>query len=414
MGDNEERASPQGRLLWIDALRGWTLVTIALVHFSEQFLGDLPPAAKAGYASQGGVDALVEGLLFFFVRGKGFLMFSFLFGVSFWLQMAHRGEGYWRRFLWRLTILLGLGYGHTLLYRGDILIVYAALGFPFVFFRRLPDRALWTIAALLFFGLPRVLLVALSSSPQGDEIAAAGDRDQARAVAHWEALEEGDVPRILYQNGTEGLASKTRFQVGLVGRGYQTFAMFLIGLSLARAGRLEVSEFNRSFWFRVRRNFGLATLLTPLIGFGALAALRALTGPPEAGTGMDLRSTHGMAGIAFYDIWNAVMTLFYVGLFYWLVQRGFWRRLLLSLQPIGKMALTCYVTQSVAGLLVFSGLGLGQLGKLGSAGSVGVCFLVVLVQLVACRWWLARFCYGPLEWIWRSLTQWRWAPLTRR
>ena len=81
--------------------------------------------------------------------------------------------------------------------------------------------------------------------------------------------------------------------------------------------------------------------------------------------------------------------------------------------PAGRMALTNYLSQSLLGTLIFYHYGLGLWGQIGRAAQVGVVFAIYSQQLLFSRWWLARFHYGPMEWLWRAVTYWRW-PIMRR
>jgi uncharacterized protein len=92
----------------------------------------------------------------------------------------------------------------------------------------------------------------------------------------------------------------------------------------------------------------------------------------------------------------------------------FWKhpfgRLLPKLAPLGKMGLTTYLLQSVFGVLVFLGIGLGQMGELGTAACVGLGILFFVAQIFIARWWLNHFKLGPIEWLWRSLTYFKIQP----
>jgi uncharacterized membrane protein YeiB len=82
------------------------------------------------------------------------------------------------------------------------------------------------------------------------------------------------------------------------------------------------------------------------------------------------------------------------------------------LAPLGRMALTNYLTHSLVSTLIFFGYGLGHYG-MGRAMQVGFVFSVIALQVAFCHWWLARFRYGPMEWLWRAITYWQ-IPAMRR
>jgi uncharacterized protein len=85
----------------------------------------------------------------------------------------------------------------------------------------------------------------------------------------------------------------------------------------------------------------------------------------------------------------------------------------LHLAPVGKMALTSYLMQSVVGALVFFGIGLGALVRMGNSQTLLLGMLVVVGQVLFCRAWLCYFQFGPVEWVWRMATYRRWQPLRR-
>jgi uncharacterized protein len=407
------------RIRLIDALRGVALAGIALVHFGQQYVGFMPPPDHRTYAVPGIADKVLEALMQIFVVGKGFGLFSLMFGLSFALQMqrAERrapGQDFRRRFAWRLTVLLGIGYLHSLVYAGDILTIYALLGVPLVLFYRVPDRWLLAIALVLLVGSPRVVRAVLGGPGAfGDQKAMAASLDAA-AVRHWQALESGDLTRIVADNATAGMLSKWDFQMGFMGRGYQTFALFLIGLWIGRRRLFENVETHRLFLKRVLRWTGGLLLAVPLVGVGAVMLAARLSGAPggpqQSGAIPDLTSWPVLLSVCFYDTWNNLMTLFYVAAFALLFLRPRWQTLLVRFAPIGQMALTSYLLQTVIGAFLFFGFGLGLLGRFGNVATVPIGLVVVALQTWLCPLWLTRFRYGPVEWAWRSLTWLRRQP----
>jgi uncharacterized protein len=97
-----------------------------------------------------------------------------------------------------------------------------------------------------------------------------------------------------------------------------------------------------------------------------------------------------------------------------LFQPPAWRRRLMALAPVGRMALTNYLTQSLLGVALFYGIGLRLFGRVGPTALVALSVATVAAQAVISRWWLARFRFGPAEWLWRSLTYGRPQPMRLR
>jgi uncharacterized protein len=406
------------RIRLIDALRGLALAGIVMVHFGEQYLGFMPPPGQA-YNIHGTVDRVLEALSWVFIRGKGFGIFSFMFGLSFVLQMqrAERrrpGTDFRPRFAWRLLILFAIGWLHGLAYSGDILTVYAALGIPLVLFYRVRDRWLLVLAVVLLVGVPRIAQRVVQGPATRAELQSLQNRMNAQAEQHWRALTEGDVPAIVRFHATTGFRAKWEFQYGFMGRGYQTFGLFLLGLWAGRRRVFEDVESHRRLFVRLWRWTGALTLLVPLIAGVLFAVGRAGGGgqsqPQGAGTLPDFTSWPVVVGMGFFDAWNNAMTLFYVASFALLFLRPRWQLRLVRFGPVGQMALSVYVGQTVVGVLVFFGFGLGLLGRFGNSVTLPMGLALFVVQVYAARAWLRRFRFGPLEWAWRSLTWLRREP----
>jgi uncharacterized protein len=409
----------KNRITLLDALRGLALGAIAIIHFVEQYLGAMAPKEHASYAQHWPVDRLLEALAFIFIRGKGFALFSFLFGVSFALQMQHAerrdpDHDFRPRFAWRLAVLLGIGFVHSLLYGGDILTIYALLGVPLLFFYHVPNRWLWAVALALILGGPRVIMQLALPAPTAEAAKAQEARDQAGAAQHYSAIKAGTVGEFVSSNVAYGIPGRLEFQFGIMSRGYQTLGLFLLGLWAGRRRLLEEVEenlrwFKRVFWWTLGPTAVVA--LIAFVGFLLSPAPGADSGTaPEQ---PNLRSWGMVLGLSLYDAWNFAMTLFYLSAFVLLYRKARFQKWLAKLAPYGRMALTNYLAQSVGGVLVFTTLGLGLLGDIGNAVTVTMGTLLFLGCAFASQLWLERFHYGPVEWLWRSLTFFAAQPFRR-
>jgi uncharacterized protein len=218
-------------------------------------------------------------------------------------------------------------------------------------------------------------------------------------------------------NATTGFRAKWEFQLGIVGRGYQTFGLFLLGLLAGRRRLFQDLELHRRLFVRLWRWTGALTLLLPVIGVVLFVVSRALVGgqPQQpAGTLPDTSSWQIVGALGLFDAWNNAMTLFYVATFALLFLRPHWQARLLRFGPAGRMALSVYVSQTLIGALIFFGCGLGLLGRVGNTVTMPMGLAVFALQVWASRAWLARFRFGPLEWVWRSLTWFRVEPFRAR
>ena len=401
------------RIDLLDALRGLALAGIVAVHFMEQYLGAMPPAAYRNYSQVWPIDGLLEAVGFLLIRGKGFAIFSFMFGLSFALQMqrAERrapDRDFRPRFAWRLLILLVIGWLHSLVYGGDILMIYAALGWPLMLFYRVAGRWLWAAALVLMLGLPRIGLLAAYTAPSAARRQAVDARLETDAQRYFQAAKHGPVSELVRLNATQGLRNRVEYQFGIFSRGYQTFAYFLLGLWAGRRRLFELAEENRLFFRRLLKWGAAVTVGLPLLMVALTVAARAAGVSGGGGSGaqgpQDLYAWPVVFGLCVYDLWNFGMTLAFIGAFVLLFLRPRWRRWLVHLAPVGRMALTSYLVQSAVGATLFLSFGLGLVADLGNAVTLPLAVALFMVQMGASRLWLERFHYGPVEWLWRSLT----------
>jgi uncharacterized protein len=397
------------RIQIIDAFRGFSLMGIVLVHMVEQFLAAGPNEAIRAGMVQGPLDQVVPVFLAIFVQGKFFAMFSFLFGLSFYIQMdraAQRGVDYQGRFLWRVTLLLLIGYLHSLFYRGDILTVYAILAFVLVPFYRLSNRILLLFAAILMLGAGRYVVFALYG---GDTIFpyAGSEKDLWYNIAYYDALLSGSLWDVFSHNAVYGHLSKIEFQMNVGGRWYLTFAFFLLGLW---AGRARIFERLDELHARFRKALIIGSVLT--VVFVATTTLFFVL----ADQGEGERSLSWMLMFAFTsrDLFNCAMALVLLCSFVLLYKGKTWGRILGKLAPYGRMALSNYVLQTLIGTWLFYHYGLGLLGQVSNVQALGIGVMVIAVQIWISTIWLRHFRYGPLEWLWRSGTRLSWQPLARQ
>ena len=392
------------RLTVVDALRGFSLAGIVIVHMVENYAGGpLPEGAMSG-AEQGLLDEVVNFFCLLFLRGKFFALFSFLFGLSFYIQMdsgSRQNGQFGVRFAWRLLLLFIIGFVHHLFYRGDILTVYALVGLFLIPFYRIRSGIVLGVAALLFLGVPRFLIYALGHAP-GLLMGGLMDPDNPLISAYYETLRSGSIREVFRSNAWSGHLMKMEFQLGVVSRAYLTFGFFLVGLWFGRTGYfrrfLELAkQTRRALWLSLS-GLLVCTLLAGLIF-------------TQMGPNPDFNSGWAMIGLSILDLGNLAMTGIILCGFMLLYRMPASQKALNHLAPFGRMALTNYFFQSVIGTFLFYGWGLGLLGEMRNSYAFLLALAIVYLQMRASRWWLQRFRYGPLEWAWRSLTHFRMFPI---
>lgn len=397
------------RIQIIDALRGFALAGIAICHMVENYIGAMAPPSFYEGVSIGIPDQIVDAFIGIFLRGKFIALFSFLFGLSFFIQMDNghkKGVSFGGRFLWRLVLLLLIGYVHSLFYRGDILTIYALLGIFLIPFYKINTKWALGIALLLFLGLGRYIAFYFT---QGDhlflDVPDMSDPNAPRVLDYYDTLKNGSLLDVFKTNAVEGHLDKMNFQYGVFGRGYFTFAFFLIGLFVGRNGFFKRFREDKKMTKKVLIGSGIGFVVALGITAGAFASLG-----PDAG----FNNWTAMIGLSGMDLANFSITLFYIALFVVLYRKSKPERLLQKFAPYGRMALTNYVLQSIIGTFLLFGWGLGYLGEIRNAYTFLIALALIAFQMWYSAYWLKHFYYGPLEWLWRSLTFFKRYPMRRK
>ena len=389
------------RIVFLDVLRGFTLLGIGLIHMAEQYYAGAPPQSHQNFQVQFLGDEIASSVVGFLISGKFYMIFSFLFGLSFYLQLKSSDGSFkysWR-FVWRLIILLLMGVVHHLHYRGDILTIYALLGFFLVIGNRLPDKAILIIGLLLMFNIPSVMSRALDvlqydPAIKVDPFAGFMGDDKANEV-YYNTLKNGSYLDILKANWNEH-NTKMQFQI-LSGRLYITAGLFLLGLYVGRK-RVFDNFFENKALFKRGLKLSLWLLLAcVLVGaafFGVFALLK-----------IELPMQHQfLVGGFLLDVFYAAQALLYCCGLALLFHNPNWQSRLMVFYYVGRMGLTTYLLQTVFGILIFFGIGLGLLGEIGALTTIGLSLAFFAIQVFFSRWWFKHFQYGFFEWLWRSAT----------
>ena len=388
----------------LDSLRGWALFGILIANMVAfigfPFLDEAQRARSIGAS----FDDLAELLLEWLVVGKFYSIFSLLFGIGFAIQIGRleqRGEGV-ARYLRRLAILFLIGLAHIfLLWLGDIVALYALMGALLLLFRNQSDRALlqWAIALWLLPVAWSAMIHFAGVNPArpifglGVGTLAASGIDVS--VGPFEFYRDADFVAALAARPGEAffrlgdLVYQMRFT--------KVLGMFLVGLWIGRrALYARLGEHRRLLLRAAQLGLGLGL---PLSAVKAVLAMW----PGES-------PTIAFAAECFYVLGTPTLALGYAATFA-LVWEGGRERLLGWAAPAGRMALTNYLMQTVLQSLLFYGWGFGLIGRLGLAFVLPISLALFVLQIAYSRWWLARFRFGPVEWLWRSLVYGRAQPM---
>jgi uncharacterized protein len=365
------------RLEVVDVLRGWAVCGLFFVHMLESYELFW---AKPDYE-------LATKLVFLLFSGKCFAIMALCFGFSFYILIDRHGPpsaAAARLYLRRLLILGAFGFAHSLLYRGDVLVLLAMLGAPLLLTTRVKSNKFLIALATIFFLQPSILLDLLMAGGSG--AAAEGYRDVSMSV-----YQHGGLGEVLRTNIWDGQIPKWTFMMKS-GRLLQAAGLMLWGIVLGRTGffrRLPTDG-------RLNLTLLIAAMVTvamldlwqkPLV---SLACSREMSCETALGT-----IVQGWAQLAMTLGWVAAICIVWV--------RG-GRTVLRPFAFVGRATLSFYVLQSLVFVPLFYHFGAG-LAEVWSptyrlAGAVVGCSL----QLWLAAIWFKHFGYGPLEWIWRVLT----------
>jgi uncharacterized protein len=389
--------SSNERIEVVDVLRGLAVCGI-LIGNMQWFsgYGMMPPAL----ASQSpAIDHITHFFVHFFVEGKFYSIFSFLFGFGFALQITRAGERgdtkasvFKRRLFWLLVI----GVLHaTLLWAGDILSVYALMGFVLLLFRKKSQGSLikWSAILLAVPILTYILIYVLFSiyvSPEQIAQFEAGQADMWNREVP--IVSQGSYTQIISSYNIPYLIGRW---AGLIiqMRLPKILAMFLLGMYAYRRGIFQRPSEHMEFIRKILM-YGLLLGVAGNVIFAAAAENEAPFPP----------STYGVVGVIAYAFGVPALALSIAAGLVLLWQMPMAKTILSILAPVGRMALTNYLLQTVTCIVIFYGFGFGLYGSVGAAKATAIAIVIFASQIVLSTLWLKFFNYGPMEWLWRQLT----------
>ena len=379
------------RILAVDALRGFAVMGIILLHNIEHFNYYSFPEAPSPFMKS--LDTSLWNFLFFSFSGKAYAIFALLFGFTFYLQShsaAKRGEDFKNRYMWRLLLLLGFGFINSLFFPGEILVLYAILGFILVPVRHWTNRSLLVLAIILMLQpLDWIkVFMGLSDPSYAPEqmIYSLGDvYPQLGGDSFWEMIKA---------NFVAGQLASLNW-AWCYGRVFQTCSLSILGMLLGRLGYFRFAtddEQKRSARFWIRMLCVSLPLAVVLYYFKELVFAC-------VDQKLVLESLKTILN-SWYNLFFMFSMVAAFLLLYW-VNEGRIQRIL---APYGQMSLTDYITQSVIGSFLYYGYGLELHKVCGTTYSllIGICFLIL--QVIFAHWWFRHFKRGPLETVWHKLT----------
>lgn len=379
------------RIEVVDALRGFAVMAILLVHSIEHFIFPVYPSLESQPAWLNIIDAGVFTIVFSLFAGKAYAIFALLFGFTFYIQFTNqqqKGKDFGWRFLWRLLLLAGFATINAAFFpAGDVLLLFSIVGIVLFVVRKWSSKAILIFALLCllqpvewfhyFAGLinPSYSLPDLNVGAMYQKVA--------------EYTKEGNFFDFILNNITLGQKASLLWAVG-AGRYFQTAGLFMLGYLIGRKKLFISNEANIKFWVK--------TLIISAIAFAPLYEFKVIMANSDT---VAISNTLGIV----LDMWQKfAFTSILVSSFVLLYQRDSFKRLTASFTFYGKMSLTNYITQSIGGAFIYFPFGLYLAPYCGYTFSLLIGIIFLFLQIQFCKWWLKSHKQGPLERIWHKLT----------
>ena len=392
------------RILSLDVLRGFAVLGILVMNIQSFSMISAAYMNPTAYGDFTGIHRWVWMLSHLLADQKFLSIFSMLFGAGIVLLTSRReaaGESptalHYRRSFWLLVF--GLAHG-MLLWYGDILVTYALCAFLAYLFRKVRPGGLVIVGAIIFLvpvGLFSVFGWSMQFWPR---------EALQQSMANWLPTAEQVASELnTYRGGWLGQMSdrvpavaKHDTFVFLVFQGWRAGGLMLVGMALYKWGVLLARRSRRFYAILASVGFGLGLALI-------------LTGVSR-NVAADWSFEYSMFfGERYNYVGSLGVALGYVAVLMLVsMSRGPIAR---ALAPVGRMAFTNYLVQSVICTLIFYGHGLGLFGRVERGGQILIVFAVWAFQIWFSGFWLRRFLFGPAEWLWRSLTYFKFQPMLK-
>ncbi len=376
----------------VDALRGFAVIAILLVHSIEHFIFPIYPDVATTPKWLNVLDQGVLEVTFALFAGKAYAIFALLFGFTFYVQYTNqqsKGKDFGYRFLWRLLLLAGFATINAAFFpAGDVLLLFSIVGIFLFVVRKWSNRAILIFA--LFLLLQPVEWFHYISSLLNPSYSLPDLGVGAMYNEVFEYTKTGDYSQFFLGNITLGQKASLFWAIG-AGRFLQTAGLFLLGFVIAKKQYFIDSENSRRFWIN--------TLIISAILFGPLYVLKVKV--YDMGESELIKQTVGVV----FDMWQKIaFTFVLIASFVSLYQTNWFRKLTTNLRYYGKMSLTNYISQSIIGALIFFPIGLYLAPYCGYTLSLLIGLLIAYLQIQFSKLWFKSHKQGFFEQIWHKLT----------
>lgn len=378
------------RLEVVDALRGFAVMAILLVHSLEHFIFPVYPTDSPAWLAT--LDVGVFNVIFSLFAGKSYAIFALLFGFTFYVQcsnQAKKGADFGYRYLWRLLLLVGFATLNAAFFpAGDVLLLFSLVGTVLFVVRHWSNKAVLATAILFLMQPVEWYHYVMSLFDPTYTLPDLGVGAMYGEVAEY--TKAGNLGAFLLGNITLGQKASFYWAIG-AGRILQTAGLFLLGFYIGRKQLFVATESHLRFWTKA--------LIIAAICFAPLYQLKEIVGLNES---VVIQKTVGTV----FDMWQKfAFTVVLVASFLLLYQREVFKKQVADLRLYGKMSLTNYITQSIMGAIIYFPFGLYLAPYCGNTMSLLIGIVLFLLQVWFCKWWLSKHKQGPLEAVWH---RWTW------
>ncbi len=426
--------SQQERIVLIDSLRGIALLGILLMNIPYFAMPD-PAADNITLLHEvGNINGKTWYFINWFLEGSQRAIFSMLFGagtILFISRLEKRTQGsipveyFVRRQLWLLVF--GLFNAFVLLWSGDILFEYAICGVIVFVFRHLPAKKLLIISGVCLllmtarenrdlFHQKKVInsgeliakldtTVTKLTDIQKEKLGAmTGMKERSTRESQLKEMEK-NLREIrgnyagLYQN-VSNLSARIEFFASYYGI-WDILVFMFLGMAFFKMGILTGTASSRTYW------------LLFILGLGSGLVISYFRLEPSFQYQFNEFDITKHKPFEYYEISRTLRSLGIFGLIMLLYKSGWFKWLFALLRPVGQMAFTNYLMQSLLCAIYFYGIGFRMYGQLQRYQIYIVVGVIWVIEIIWSHIWLRYFRFGPLEWFWRSLTYWEKEPLPR-
>lgn len=385
------------RIQALDLLRGFAVLGILIMNIQSYSMPGSAYLNPTSYGNFDGINRWVWMVSHIAADQKFMTIFSILFGAGIVLvtQNAESRNGksaglHYKRTFWLLVI--GLLHAHLIWY-GDILVPYALCGLFVYLFRKLKAFPL-IIMGILMISIHSLIYWFFGTSLEhwpAEAIASAKASwvPDSQMINKEIAAVNGSVAEQIWHNSQAAIFMETLVFASLFL--WRAGGLMLVGMALYKWGVLTAQR-SAAFY---KRGFAISLVTgLPIVIFGMFINF-------NAGWSFEYSMYLGSQ----FNYWGSLPISFgYICIVMWFAQTHGFTRFKNRIAAIGQMALTNYLSQSILCILIFHGIGFGLFGHIERTGQVVIVLLIWVLQIVWSRPWLEKYLFGPMEWVWRSLT----------